>query len=377
MASYNISKLTSNIAKLTGNDNWHFWLVDVEMVVRAADEAMWGIITGTATSPTDATALAIYNKKNADGFLILWNSIHTEAVGIKHDTLKGIRTASAAWIALKDAFQKDVRSQRFTLRRRFNNPEHDTSKPVSEYINAIVHAADALAAIGHPPKPVEITDMIIMHLDPGWHVAQTTLTARSTEPPLASVKALLIEQEMLAESRGDSKLTSASDAHDSALKANASRKDYSKSRNGNRKRRDVQSDQSDGESDVFSWGNPQSDDACFRCGKPGHIAATCMYKMPDWRCKEILEQRRKHADGRSSASRSRAEIAGLARLATVAAHEDIVDLDALDSDDEEYEYSSDSDDEQSGTALRATPSSTMEARIMSLERHAAGRRLGL
>ncbi|KII90589.1 hypothetical protein PLICRDRAFT_173980 [Plicaturopsis crispa FD-325 SS-3] len=200
MSTFSAAKLVSSIVKLKGQEEWFYWKDEVEMAMRGVDHAFWEITSGKLSPPPDATALDAYNRKNEEAFVVIWNAIDSRS--IRHEILKGVRDGQTAWAKLCAEFEKDVRSQRFAIRRRFNNPVHDPSKPISEYINSIVQASDELAAIGHGPSASEVTDMIIMHLHPSWSVAQTALTTRESEPKLIDVKSLLIEQERLHESRG-------------------------------------------------------------------------------------------------------------------------------------------------------------------------------
>ncbi|KII87759.1 hypothetical protein PLICRDRAFT_176528, partial [Plicaturopsis crispa FD-325 SS-3] len=107
---------------------------------------------------------------------------------------------------------------------------------------------------------------------------------------LIDVKSLLIEQERLHESRGESRPAPVDDL-DSALHAYQGR-----ARSGGKgKARRTRGSDSDSDSG-FSWGNPHSERGCWRCGKDGHIAAKCIYDMPSWRRDEVLRESAKRAN---------------------------------------------------------------------------------
>ncbi|KII88772.1 hypothetical protein PLICRDRAFT_110799, partial [Plicaturopsis crispa FD-325 SS-3] len=100
-------------------------------------------------------------------------------------------TSAQIWKSLTSEYEKDVRSARFDLKKQFHNPVHDPSQPIATYIARIEDAADQLSVIGHTPSSTDITDSIIMHLDPSWHVIHTMLVTRPSNPSISELKGIL------------------------------------------------------------------------------------------------------------------------------------------------------------------------------------------
>ncbi|KAF8583579.1 hypothetical protein K439DRAFT_1617382 [Ramaria rubella] len=79
--------------------------------------------------------------------------------------------------------------------KRLYNPMHNISKPISIYIQDIVHAAELLTALGHQPPTTDVVDLILMNLDLSFTIVRTLLTTQTSEPSLATVKKTLTDQE--------------------------------------------------------------------------------------------------------------------------------------------------------------------------------------
>lgn len=205
--------------------------------------------------------------------------------------MKADSTSAECWASLTKEYQKDSCSTRFELKRRLFNPVHDTTQPISTYLESIVNASEHLAAIGHKPSSTEVVDSIIMHPDPSWNLIKTILVSQSDDPTLDQLKSTLLEHEgqMQIRRAEEDNRSDGGVALYSSRRKGSGRDQGSKHGKGKPTRREADSDGSlsgsgkDSDSSQkkkFSWLKPKSDKDCHRCGLPGHIARVCMYDMP-------------------------------------------------------------------------------------------------
>ena len=106
-----------------------------------------------------------------------------------------------------------------------------------------------------------------MHLDSSYHSVRTTILAQKTEPSLDDIKSILT-----------------SSAAADIVEVKVEHQEIAL-------RMQVCTQKTKGGSGVidekgYHWCDPTNNRACHRCGQPGHIAAHCMYVMPqhvkDW-----------------------------------------------------------------------------------------------
>ncbi|KAF9439449.1 hypothetical protein P691DRAFT_612559, partial [Macrolepiota fuliginosa MF-IS2] len=69
--------------------------------------------------------------------------------------------------------------------------EHDTSRPVDVFIQEIVSAAAQLKSLGCTVEETEITDVILMRLDPSYHNIRATILSQKTSPTIEKIKIIL------------------------------------------------------------------------------------------------------------------------------------------------------------------------------------------
>lgn len=334
------------------------------------DADLMAHVHGTSDKPKDPVAVPAWLAVDSQARIAMYKTTSSNAVRSAHfkNILPpaGPQTAGAVWSSLKAEYQKDSRATRFDLKKRLYNPVHNTEQPISQYIQDIVSAAESLVALGHPPASADIVDSILMNLDPSFAVVRTMLTSQPTEPTLEIVKKMLVDQE--DERRAITGESLVETAH------------YSKKKTKGRPKKD-NSDSEDGDG---TWLNPDNDDACHRCGKPGHRSSRCMLNMPQHIKDKIMKEARQRRKGKGKRrSRSSSSDESPERSNAVRFVGDEVHLPSTSESDSDSD--SDSDDgldpfrihrgTESDSPDRALASHVLETRPMSKRSSKQARRI--
>ncbi|KAF5345663.1 hypothetical protein D9756_011573 [Leucocoprinus leucothites] len=191
----------------------------------------------------------------------------------------------SSWSKLKAHYERSTIGLRVQARRHlYHGITHDTSQPVGLFIHEVVTAAQKLKEMGCSVEDKEITDIILMGLDSSFDHVRTSLLLLDKELTLEDVKKYLNSATSIATSPSFTQ----TQAFAVSSKAKSSRSPgYGHSSSGH---------SSSGPSSTtsptlidskgFRWCNPTNEGHCHRCGREGHIAARCMYNMPqevkDW-----------------------------------------------------------------------------------------------
>ena len=157
-----IHNLIFGIPKLTHSPpNWSTWRKDVEVILESED--LFSMVDGSATSPADPTQQALWQKWDKHMYAIIYLLVSSD----KHHVIMQALLRSNTWPLLKAEFEKDVALDRLSLCSKFYNIVHDSSKPVTEFINTIQSISHQLAAIQHPFHDTEITNISSL---PPWNI---------------------------------------------------------------------------------------------------------------------------------------------------------------------------------------------------------------
>ena len=130
-------------------------------------------------------------KKAKEGFTVIALTVDPSQFTYIRDCTDGV----AAWKALKDAYEKNSRATRISLKRQFYGFEHDTNSGMQSYINGITELAGKLKAIGVKLSDEEITDVLIFNLDKEYSSIAASLTATKDELKIADITGALLEEE--------------------------------------------------------------------------------------------------------------------------------------------------------------------------------------
>jgi len=269
-----IIALLSKVPNLNAS-NWHEWNKGMKMFFLGA--GVTGIASGS--SPTDPAELASWTKIDRQITAYIYSKVDDEYLYLLDD----LESGAAAFQALKAHFQRSTMGLRMQARKELYAVVHDPSKPVSFYIQALTSAKQKLAALGCTVEETEFKDLLLMNLDPSFHPIRTTLLAQKIEPTLDDMKSLL-NSSTSAEDYSSTHHHSAA-----AYYSHGKGKNGSYGRNGNgdghgqgNRNGNGNGNSSDGMVDDkgFRWCDTTNEHGCHRCGRPNHIAARCMYNMP-------------------------------------------------------------------------------------------------
>jgi hypothetical protein len=166
------------------------------------------------------------------------------------------------------------------LRQHFYKLSHDPAVGVIPFTNQVLAVVRQLESIKRKPQVDEITDKLLIGLDPSFAAVRTNLALRIPEPSIKEITAALKEFEENETLRPlYSAPTDSVIKEESLLYANKSGRHGS---GGGFKTK----------FEDFDWGNQKKrDGVCFRCGRSGHVAQNCVADMPADMKERILNYR--------------------------------------------------------------------------------------
>jgi len=249
----NVNALLGSMKKLDGT-NWADWKFDLGMILRRA--GTFKVVMEGARKPTDPTELAKWEAAAEDGL---------SAIGLTVDPnqkpyIRSAKDGVEAYAALREIYEKNTTSKRISLKRQFYSYHHNTSLPITDYINDITSFAAQLRDIEIDVKDTEIVDVLIYSLHHEWGNIATSLMTRSDADKLtvSMVSSTLIEAEAR---KADSSDDGASG--DTLLLSRDQKKFNPHATCHTCKTR--------GHTAASCWKNKK----CYNCGKTGHIASKC------------------------------------------------------------------------------------------------------
>lgn len=211
------------------------------------------------------------------------------------------KSALKCWTSILAQFKQANWRRRFAARRAFLQIQHDPSRPISIFLAAVEKAASDLEGFGLKVGEDEKVDVILMNLDESFHPARTSILASSTkEPSLATLKATLIGSDEVA-------INVKSEPVDNAL---AVRGGYGRRGSGGGRASASGGGQVDYpvDNDGYRWCDPTNEGRCHRCGRSGHIAGHCMFRMPQHVIDWILKGARNSSSRDDDALQASAEL---------------------------------------------------------------------
>jgi len=242
-------------------------------------DGYWDVIT--KTKPTEAAA-AIWDMMDRKAYSFLYFLIEP----IHQSIIIELNSGTATWKALKAEYEKDSCAACLSLCQQFYNICHDSSQPVSIFIDEVQSISHQLTAISRPPGKDEVKDLILHHLNPSFEAIRSSLITRTTSPSLTEIISAIKQFEInQCISSGSSAFPSIKTEVNDALTAfhkGSSWKPRHGRFNGN-----IPGSESSVFGPVplkdyqFDWDNTNNTPgACFRCGITGYVAAKCIHDMP-------------------------------------------------------------------------------------------------
>lgn len=184
--------------------------------------------------------------------------------------VEDLESGREAWIKLKEHFEASTMGNRMAARAAFYDITHDTSRPISFYIQSLTTAAAKMKALGCTMDDIKFKDVLLMCLDSSFEAIRMNALSLKPEPSLDDIKGML----------------SRSTAAMATIKIEE--QDYALAARGRQQRSGNTGGPVGGnltDDQGYHWCDPNSI-GCHRCGRSGHRAYRCMYSMPkqvkDW-----------------------------------------------------------------------------------------------
>lgn len=238
--------------------NWFTWKTKMEMVL--STEGLDLFVLGEEVKDK-ADDKAAWEKADKKARVAVYFRIHQDYRSL----FQSYTTSAELWTALKAKFQASNISTRIDAIRQLYITTHDPSQPVDFYIQALKTARERLKAItGEDIKDQLFMDVLLMNLHPDFSQVRTPILFQATEPTLDQVLSVLTKSQDIPSP------SSAIIKQESVL----STQTRSQFGSGGSQQHPV-------DDKGFKWCDTKRDGACHRCGRPGHIAASCIINMPE------------------------------------------------------------------------------------------------
>ena len=153
------------------------------------------------------------------------------------------------------------------VQKEFYDITYDPSHPISHYVQSVLTAKSKLTSLGCTITNTEVMDILLMRLDPPYHPVHITILSQKSEPKLEDIKAILI----------------ASSASDDIIIKSKPVEELLAAVHVDRSKKTSQVDDKG-----LCWCDTDHNGVCHHCDHSGHIAACCMYTMPQSIKKWIL-----------------------------------------------------------------------------------------
>ena len=250
--------ILTSIAKLNGQ-NWHTWSKETESYLTMED--FWELVDPLEAIPTAAAAL----KRDKKAYAHIWFLVEPDF----RDTIVKIKSGREAWAALKAEYEKDTPSTQMNPCQHFYSLSHDPTIGVIPFTNQVLAVVRQLESIKRKPQVDEITDKLLIGLDPSFAPVRTNLALRNPEPSIKEITAALKEFEENETLCHAYSTPNNSIKQELLLYANKAGRHGSGGGGFKTKFED------------FKWGNSRRrEGVCWCCGRSGHIAQNCVADMP-------------------------------------------------------------------------------------------------
>jgi hypothetical protein len=167
--------ILATLPKLNGS-NWFEWKKEAETFLLLA--GLDGNIDAEDVS-TGAKAIE-WNAKDCKTYAYLFFLIKPNY----RAPIINIKSGHEAWKKLIAEYEKDSATTQMALRQQFYSLTHDPAASIAIFIDAVFSVVRQLAAIGHKPDNLKISDKLLIGLHQSWAPVCTVLTlCEKTEKP--------------------------------------------------------------------------------------------------------------------------------------------------------------------------------------------------
>ncbi|KZS88501.1 hypothetical protein SISNIDRAFT_490095 [Sistotremastrum niveocremeum HHB9708] len=259
-------------AKLT-EDNYVTWLQCCHMFFCGAGAAYLAEDPLPATVPDD--------KKGIDGQLV-WCIYQALSPELRYIVL-GKKSGLDCLKAIATYFGRSTLPRRWAARGELYSVVHDPSKPISVFLNEITRIRKTLENLKCVIDDVQITDVILLRLHPSYHTLRTTITSTAAKGgkdiDLSELTNILSSSTVTLPDPDASVTVKVEDTSaglpQMAQAARTLPSRHSPSSSSSPGYRPAILDEGQ-----YHWCDPQNENACFRCGRQGHVAHFCIVDMP-------------------------------------------------------------------------------------------------
>jgi hypothetical protein len=262
----------ASIPNLTG-DNWYEWKKEVEtyfMFIGCGGHV-------SSTKPGGDKVLE-WDRLDQKVYAVIWFLINPN----HRSPIMTTNSGKEAWAILVAEYQKDSATNRILLRQQFYSITHDPALPISNFIEDVFSIVRKLDAIGHKPSDVEVSDKVLIGLNPSWGPVRTTLMLQSKTLSIQEITSALKQYEA---NESSSEVAVKKEAGEASLLAR------------DKRGRGRKIERNDDDAEEIDWGNSKDrEGVCFRCGRHGHIAAKCVSDMPADVKRKILDHASSYAN---------------------------------------------------------------------------------
>jgi hypothetical protein len=242
--------------------NWYKWSKGMKIFFMGA--GIEGIADGDL--PEDVGELRVWKAMDR----MIMAHIFSKVTDEFHYLIEDLTSGKDAWATLKGHFEASTMGNCMAAREEFYGIMHDTSRPISFYVQSLTTACSKMEALGCTVSGTEFKDVLLMRLHSSFESICIQALALPTEPSLADIKGMI----------------ACSTAATATIKTEE--QDYALAACG-QSCLPQGSGKMNGEGVIdengHHWCNNAGPDCC-QCGWPGHIATYCMYNMPqlvrDW-----------------------------------------------------------------------------------------------
>ncbi|KAH0585208.1 hypothetical protein H2248_008458 [Termitomyces sp. 'cryptogamus'] len=197
--------------------------------------------------------------------------------------IKGMKSAAAAWAALKQAYQKSTMGHCIHAHNNIDAIKHDTSHPIEIYIQAVTAAFQELINLDEKVSGTAFDNQLLCHLDPSYSTICTSILAQKKEPDLAKIKSTLI---------GSASSEYTTVKSETGLSAHLEK-------NKGKGKSQLEPVTNGFKEGKYTWYEKGNGDSYHHCGCDRHISCLCACDMPTAIKDLVLQGAKDHAHAKA------------------------------------------------------------------------------